>query len=459
MTYCFSFKMLGNLSLFYFIINCLLCMFQKGVSILPVFILALASALGFFLNEKKAKLRYLSILLMPLALITTSDIIGVVVVSASIVYCAFCIVQSRFLLSYEERLEFFLMFPKVFFVCFFMIMFSSVYYSDQFANTVSFLMNFLLVFMISTILMTQILRHDISVIVKPKFRMTCIGIFVVITLAILFIKSKFFLSTLAFIFKTVYSMVIIPVFMFIAKIIGSVIWFIIEPFYETLHNIMLEGIAQLNGRPLVSDGIDPFWDSMLKDFISEPTSSFSDFFHGILSLVIIISCIVLFVRLIKKINHRIHYSRAQISRSTLSGKEQIKEDIPLDLVPPGEPRKAVRYYYRCFLRSCRNTGLTFKPDANSDIVARLTVEHFMNQDPSSIYKLRNIYIKARYSEHTIKNEDVAQARLICEELSGEEKRMKKQVSKEPQLTPEQVLNQSLNDHRKDDFPGNFPSGY
>ena len=171
MTYCFFFKMLGNLSLFYFIINCLLCMFQKGVSILPVFILALASALGFFLNEKKAKLRYLSILLMPLALITTSDIIGVVVVSASIVYCAFCIVQSRFLLSYEERLEFFLMFPKVFFVCFFMIMFSSVYYSDQFANTVSFLMNFLLVFMISTILMTQILRHDISVIVKPKFRM------------------------------------------------------------------------------------------------------------------------------------------------------------------------------------------------------------------------------------------------------------------------------------------------
>ena len=83
----------------------------------------------------------------------------------------------------------------------------------------------------------------------------------------------------------------------------------------------------------------------------------------------------------------------------------------------------------------------------------------MNQDPSSIYKLRNIYIKARYSEHTIKNEDVAQARLICEELSGEEKRMKKQVSKEPQLTPEQVLNQSLNDHRKDDFPGNVPSGY
>lgn len=59
MTYCFFFKMLGNLSLFYFIINCLLCMFQKGVSILPVFILALASALGFFLNEKKAKLRYL----------------------------------------------------------------------------------------------------------------------------------------------------------------------------------------------------------------------------------------------------------------------------------------------------------------------------------------------------------------------------------------------------------------
>lgn len=425
MTYCFFFKMLGNLSLFYFIINCLLCMFQKGVSILPVFILALASALGFFLNEKKAKLRYLSILLMPLALITTSDIIGVVVVSVSIVYCALCIVQSRFLLSYEERLEFFLMFPKVFFVCFFMIMFSSVYYSDQFANTVSFLMNFLLVFMISTILMTQILRHDISVIVKPKFRMTCIGIFVGITLAILFIKFKFFLSTLAFIFKTVYSMVIIPVFMFIAKIIGSVIWFIIEPFYETLHNIMLEGIAQLNGRPLVSDGIDPFWDSMLKDFISEPTSSFSDFFHGILSLVIIISCIVLFVRLIKKINHRIHYSRAQISRSTLSGKEQIKEDIPLDLAPPGEPRKAVRYYYRCFLRTCKTLGLLFSPDANSFIVTRDAREYFQEESLHKLYEMRDIYIKARYSKHQIKSNDVNQIKLLYEELSQEEIHQKK----------------------------------
>ena len=67
MTYCYFFQMLGNLSLFYFVANSFLYVFQLKISLFPTILLALACSLGFFLNQKKPKLRYLSIIFMPLA--------------------------------------------------------------------------------------------------------------------------------------------------------------------------------------------------------------------------------------------------------------------------------------------------------------------------------------------------------------------------------------------------------
>ena len=113
MTYCYFFQMLGNLSLFYFVANSFLYAFQLKISLFPTILLALACSLGFFLNQKKPKLRYLSIIFMPLALLSASNLFCALLILLSIVFCAENIIHSRFSFSYEELLKFFYLFFKV----------------------------------------------------------------------------------------------------------------------------------------------------------------------------------------------------------------------------------------------------------------------------------------------------------------------------------------------------------
>lgn len=425
MTYCYFFQMLGNLSLFYFVANSFLYAFQLKISLFPTILLALACSLGFFLNQKKPKLRYLSIIFMPLALLSASNLFCALLILLSIVFCAENIIHSRFSFSYEERLKFFYLFFKVLVVCFFPVTISDVFHSlyipDSLAKELNFLIPFALMFLVSTILLLQILRHDDSMIVKRKFKLTYISVFIGIFFVIFIISSPMFLSFLAFLLKTLYTLILGPLIIMLGSIIGSVLWFIIQPFYPYIQSCVRYVASLIKGE---RSAIAPESD-FLKDFISKPTASFGEFFHGLFSLTVIVVSIYVLIRLLKKMRHHFHYSSVRQSRSTLNEKERIKEDIPLDLAPPGEPRKAVRYYYRCFLHTCKTLGLLFSPDANSFIVARDAREYFQEESLHKLYEMRDIYIKARYSKHQIKSNDVNQIKLLYEELSQEEIHQKK----------------------------------
>ena len=62
-------RLVGDLSLFYAVANAFLCMTSCDVTFVPLIVLSLCGALSYFLVQKKEVLRFLPILLMPLALI------------------------------------------------------------------------------------------------------------------------------------------------------------------------------------------------------------------------------------------------------------------------------------------------------------------------------------------------------------------------------------------------------
>ena len=98
-----------------------------------------------------------------------------------------------YLIKVSVCLILFYLFFKVLIVCFFPVTISDVFHSlyipDSLARELNFLIPFALMFLVSTILLLQILRHDDSMIVKRKFKLTYISVFIGIFFVIFIISS------------------------------------------------------------------------------------------------------------------------------------------------------------------------------------------------------------------------------------------------------------------------------
>ena len=73
---------------------------------------------------------------------------------------------------------------------------------------------------------------------------------------------------------------------------------------------------------------------------------------------------------------------------------------------PRDPRMAVRYHYRQFLRLCAERGC---PPEKGDTSEEINSKNKANFPVESMSKLRELYIKARYSEHGIEKSESKEA--------------------------------------------------
>ena len=80
---------------------------------------------------------------------------------------------------------------------------------------------------------------------------------------------------------------------------------------------------------------------------------------------------------------------------------------------PREPGLAVRYYYRQFLQLCIAKGFSFKKGNTSREIFQMNKEKFSKE---SMVKLRELYIKARYSEKEIEKSEAERARELLKRL-------------------------------------------
>lgn len=419
MTYCYFFLILGNLSLLTVAASSFLSLTSCSISVFSLFVLTIGCTLGFFLYGKNSKLRFLSLLIFPLAFWGVHDLPTAIGVTFITIYAVFVIFKSQFVISYNERHDFFFLSLKILVICAFPL-FTFCLINNQ-PEKIADTLLFVLISMLSTLMLTQILRHDISVIQQPKFFFSCIGVFVSVFLLVSVVKSNAFWVLVRSVLKGFYRFIFAPFILILINIIGKILWFIVGPFYPDLqqstrsfYEVMLERMSMVPAEELVKD-----------EWRGTPSDTFLNILLVLFFIAAFIVCILFLVRLLKKVTHRIHHTSASLTRSTLASRKSNGDDIPLDLVPPTEPRKAVRYYYRCFLRTCKTLGLLFSPDANSFIVTRDAREYFQEESLHKLYEMRDIYIKARYSKHQIKSNDVNQIKLLYEELSQEEIHQKK----------------------------------
>lgn len=107
MTYCYFFLILGNLSLLTVAASSFLSLTSCSISVFSLFVLTIGCTLGFFLYGKNSKLRFLSLLVFPLAFWGVHDLPTAIGVTFITIYAVFVIFKSQFVISYNERHDFF----------------------------------------------------------------------------------------------------------------------------------------------------------------------------------------------------------------------------------------------------------------------------------------------------------------------------------------------------------------
>ena len=94
-TYCYFFLILGTLSLLTVAASSFLSLTSCSISVFSLFVLTIGCTLGFFLYEKNPKLRFLSLLVFPLAFWGIHDLPTAIGVTFITIYAVFVIFKSQ----------------------------------------------------------------------------------------------------------------------------------------------------------------------------------------------------------------------------------------------------------------------------------------------------------------------------------------------------------------------------
>lgn len=396
MIFCFLLKMLGDLSLLYAAANSILLPADCDISsFAPAVILSLCGALGYALNGKNTKLRFLSLVPMPLVFVLyhAGNLITLLVILVSCAYVVLCVAMPRFELSHEERTGFLSISWKVLLVC---LLFRIFFLSSGDAGPA--FVPYVLICAVSTLTLTQMLRHDEKILNQPRFRLLSLGLTAALLLLIAFISSPAFLSFVLSAAKFLYHWTIMPLLLLLSYLLGSVILLVAK---------LLPSPTWQNKN--INDILPNFSlseDNTLKNIEPVANPGFEAVFRSLFAVAVVVLIVVFFVRMLRKRKYTQRDSSIKETRGRINQNRKFREKASADLIAPKEPRQAVRYYYRRFLRTCKRMGSPFSEDMNSKMVAQRAAETLTGEYKPQLENIRNVYIKARYSQHDIDRKDV-----------------------------------------------------
>ena len=394
----FILKMAGDLSLLYAAANAFFCMTSCDVSFLPLLVLSCCGGLGLFLNSKKPILRYLALLPAPLAFLGVNSTFTAVVILIA--------------LTYDDRLGFLSLSIKVLVACLIPILTFAWGELPRFIP-------FVILLFICTLILTQALRHDPSVYLQRRYRTAVLLCSALLALLVVLFSSSWFINLLLQLPYLFYRWVIAPIIMLVALVVGGVLMLLFSPLQDKIKNFLSQIYDQFVGR------LDAPLHELPENMEAEAPFQLLDYLGPLFTLAISIAGLILLVRLIKRNRHRFQPSNAKETRTTVSDSRYFEAAAPADLFPPSEPRKAVRYYYRCFLRTCQKMGVFFSSSADSQTIEQQSQKFFRPESLGQLRQVRRVYIKARYSDDPVQEQDVQQIKSAYEYLKDEQEEMDK----------------------------------
>ncbi len=394
MSLCFFFKMLGNLSLYCCAMNAVLSLsLTKMDAILPLILLSGIAAVAYWLDSKHPEKRYFLLPLLLSVFWFGSGFSYQLTVGLGALYVGLTIWGQRYYMDYDQLVQILRI-----------GMAASLFVTATFVVVLglSHIIPFALLFVVSYIFLLQLLRQDPSILKENRFRMiNLLGIGIVLLITLLLTTDPFFswFKRTAF---AAYEFILPPV-LYLLTWLGSIIFNLITGFFRLF--AQPENTAWKPNELFSSEQVHPE-DMELIEEMTNPNLLM--ILQGCLVLVGVTVLILWFLKS-RKGKKEQRENQVHEIRSPLRSHHP-EEKAYADYFPPRDPRAAVRYYYRSFLRLAMEQGHQIPRHFNSRLVQEEVSTHFKEE---ALDELRQTYIRARYSQTKISKDDV--------------KRMKKQV--------------------------------
>ena len=395
MTFCFFLKILSELSIYFIVANCLLSVGLIGItSIIPMVVCAAVGAFAYWLDEKKTQAVLLKFLVLALMLptITIGESFGTyLVLILPVVYVALTVITRRYYIDRDSQVDFFRngCYAVTIMAVPFVILMS-----------LEHIVPFIVVYIFSGIFLLRTLRQDKEILKEKKYRIyNFLQIFGIFAASLIF-SSNSVLQTGKDIFLFFYNLLLSPVVYLlayiaagIATLFGAIFKFFFPDFQpkyfdaQKLLDIMFAQTKQ------VQEQYDP----------GNMSDTLILLGRGVIVLACIVTFVVFFISRTRGGKNKDSNGNVHEFRSAVTFMRPDEEKIYSDHFPPREPRAAVRYYYRKFLRLCQQIGKEFPPHYNSLYIQNMVSGQFKEE---TLKSMRETYILARYSKHDISKDDV-----------------------------------------------------
>ena len=403
MTLCYFLKLLSELSLLFVVADCFLSVAAVGVeSLIPAVFFAAVGAVAYWMDEKHSnKTKFLlPLLLIPMFLFGES--FGTyLAIGLGALYVGLMIWQKRYYMDHDSQSDFFRI-----------GMFAVGALSVPFVllMKIDFIAPFVLLYLMSGIFGLRLMRQDAAIFNETRFRvLNLLSVAGIVLLAVL-ISSDWFLGLAGMILGKIYDVLVIPIF-YVIYACGYALY------YLFIQIIFAGGYGDTTKKLNFGDMSMP--DEMKDALLGEEQVNGEPFLmllKGVFLIVGILLVLLLVYRNSKSRNSRSKDSAREARTSVTMIRPE--EKIYADHIAPREPRAAVRYHYRNFLRLCLSLGQEFPRHYTSQHIENMTIGNF---DKETLKSMRKTYIRARYSEHDITKDDVSSIKAQVKKLKSEAK--------------------------------------
>ena len=369
-------------------------------SLLPLLIMAISASCAYLLRQARTWRRYLALLLLPLCFLGQHSIVAAIVLLLPCVYIALTIWQENF--NYEiSRLR------KKIGLCSILIflplvaaLFNNGYealYSLQYFH-------YLFIYIGCAICVLRIARSDAKTATDMKFILISIAPVIVCLAALAIAGSPRVLAVLWQAVSFIWLNIIAPVIMFTGRLLS----------------LLLPTIDYRGDRTVTNDYSEKRHEEGIEsELVGAPLPDYIlTIIQWILIILVIVFAIFVLRKVISSLKKRSLLSSpgfSEIRSSAMPMAEEMPANMKQSLFTPRNPRLAVRHHYRRFLKLCAERG---HPPHKGDTTIDINSKNEKYFPAVSMAKLRELYIKARYSEHVIESGESKEAGELVKHLQG-----------------------------------------
>lgn len=405
MTLCFFLKLLGEFSFYFFAANVALSIFGLGIgSLVPLLLPAAIGAMCFALYQRRPSFVMAPLPFALLCLLFAGNIWEAIVIALPCLYLFFTCRKKAFFLNHSLQQDTFTGLLKASAFIFPIVLTMSAFYQRP-----PLMMPLFLIFFFSNILLLRMLRHTPESLSQRRLKIvSAIEICLFIGL-VLFLSSPTALNAAVAGVSGVFQLLVAPVLMLFVYAAAAVVW---------LLGKLFSGLKLNSDTPIDVS----FFQMAEQELANQETQTVShpvllQVFQGIFILALLAVAFFFFRRMLAKRQVSAALGGAAESRSSVAKPSSFTRP-PADRFPPREPRAAVRYYYRRFLALCIDLGFPLTHSYDSSQVSAMMGSTLPKERLS---QLRQVYIKARYSQHTVTKEDAAQAKAVYQQIKADAK--------------------------------------